>query len=187
MYKSIIIITLFIFIIIYFKIVQKNEIKKSKKNRSFFGYKIIYSDQKNADAKSDIIYSKLLKNEKYDIKGKPDFVYQSVINGNIIPVELKSGLIEDRVSPHEGDLLQLAAYFLISEDYFKASSKEGFIIYSDYMFRIKNTRKLKRKLLKTLKNMRKMLLNGKQEPKCSFVKCRYCLCNKTVCEYCDQG
>ncbi|MDE6357344.1 MAG: CRISPR-associated protein Cas4, partial [Eubacteriales bacterium] len=128
-----------------------------------------------------VIYSKLLYSEKYNLTGKPDYIYKK---GNVyFPVELKSGTIKNESLPHQGDFLQLIAYFLILEDLYGAKIKKGKLIYSDYSFIIKNNKRNKKILLKTLKEMRNMLQTGKGKPVCNFAHCKYCVCKQTVCEY----
>jgi CRISPR-associated exonuclease Cas4 len=99
-------------------------------------------------------------------------------------VELKSGSIsDDEIMPHQGDLIQLAAYFLIIEDVYGIRPKEGRLVYKNKMFIIKNTKKIRRLVEDTIDEMRQMLETGQAECEPSFVKCRYCLCRGTVCEY----
>ena len=61
--------------------------------------------------------------------------------------------------------------------------KEGRLVYNNYMFIIKNTRSLRRKVKQILADMRDMLKTGEQNVNPSYVKCRYCICRDTVCEY----
>jgi len=145
-------------------------------------YKLIYSDQKQTTQDDDVEYGKVLRNESMDISGKPDYIYRHK-NGDMLVVELKSGAIGERDEPYFGDLMQLAAYFCIAEEYYGGHTLFGLIIYKDYMFKVRNTRTLRRKLKGVLKDMRDMLKNGEAEPAGSFVKCRNCMCNGTVCEF----
>ena len=149
------------------------------------GYELIYSDQKQTEREDGVIYSTLLNCEKLDISGKPDYIFRHKKKGGV-PVELKSGEIKERNEPHYGDLMQLAAYFAISEEYFGEKCAEGLIIYKDFMFRVKNTNRLRRKLKGVLNDMRDMLKTGEAEPAASFVACKNCICKGTVCEYCEE-
>ena len=99
-------------------------------------------------------------------------------------LEIKSGAIREEEMPHEGDLMQLCCYFYMASEEFGRKVKYGKIIYSDYMFEIKNTAKLRRKLKKTIIRMRKMLSGSREAAKPDYVKCRHCVCAGTVCEYC---
>jgi len=147
-------------------------------------YKLIYSDQKQVEQEDNIDYGKVLRSESLDISGKPDYIYRHK-NGDLLVVELKSGEIGERAEPYFGDLMQLAAYFCIACECYGGQVSFGFIIYKDYMFKVYNTRKLRRTLKGVLKDMRDMLKHGEAEPAASFVKCRNCMCNGTVCEYTD--
>ncbi len=142
------------------------------------GAQIIYSDEED---------NKLLISEKYDLQGKPDYIFQTILGGSYIPVELKSTkLKEDEYYPHEGDLMQLVAYFLIIEDLYGKRPKQGRLIYKNRMFIIKNTRSLRRQLNRYLKEMRRMIKTGKGTALPSFPKCRNCVCRGTVCEWCQE-
>lgn len=172
------VLTFILIIIIFYNIY---DIKKtSSKSLAPFGYFLFYTDEKGILKKENVIYSKLLFSEKYNLTGKPDFVYKK--GKKLFPVELKSGKIKKEKLPHQGDLLQLIAYFLILEDLYGAKVKKGKLIYSDYSFIVKNNKRTRRMLFKTLKQMRKMLETGEGEAICNFAHCRYCLC-KNVCEF----
>ena len=139
------------------------------------GAQIIYSDEED---------NTLLISERYDLQGKPDYIFQTLLGGAYIPVELKSTkLKEDECVPHEGDLMQLVAYFLIIEDVYGRRPKQGRLIYKNRMFMVKNTRKLRRQLSRHLKEMRQMINTGKGVAEPSFPKCRNCVCRGTVCEW----
>lgn len=151
-------------------------IKKPK--YGILGANIIYSDEEGG---------KLLVSDKYDLQGKPDYIFQTILVGSYIPVELKSASMkEDQDYPYEGDLMQLAAYFLIVEDLYGKRPKQGRLIYKNKMFVIKNTRSLRKEVNKYLKDMRRMLDTGKGEAKPSFPKCRNCVCRGTVCEWYEE-
>lgn len=142
------------------------------------GAQIIYSDEDD---------NRLLISEKYDLQGKPDYIFQTLLGGAYIPVELKSTkLKENEYYPHEGDLMQLAAYFLIIEDVYGKQPKQGRLIYKNRMFIIKNNRSIRKQLNKYLKEMRQMIKTGKGEALPSFPKCRNCVCRGTVCEWCEE-
>lgn len=142
------------------------------------GAQIIYSDEED---------NKLLVSEKYDLQGKPDYIFQTLLGGSYIPVELKSTkLKEDEYYPHEGDLMQLVAYFLIIEDVYGKRPKQGRLIYKNRMFIIKNTPGLRRQINKHLKEMRQMIRTSKGIASPSFPKCRNCVCRGTVCEWYEE-
>lgn len=145
------------------------------------GYALIYADQKGGAGRED--FGKLLYSARYGLQGKPDYVFRSRLGGRIVPLELKSGRIGDAPEPHRGDFLQLAAYFLLLEDVYGRRPPFGRLVYADYMFEIKNTAGVRREALRTMEEMRAMLESGEGRAECSFVHCRHCICNGTVCEF----
>lgn len=161
-------------------------VKKYRAKMNMIGYSIIYTDQKDNNKKVNIDYSTILYSVKYDIKGKPDYVFKNKITGALVPVEIKSGSIGDSKMPHKGDMLQLVTYFLIVNEVYGIKPKYGKLIYKDYMFKIRNTSKLRSEVKRTIARMRGMLKNGEEEVNPSFATCRYCVCNGTVCEYCKS-
>lgn len=148
------------------------------------GYALLYADQKQG-GRGQEDFGKLLYSAKYELQGKPDYVFQSPLGGKIVPVELKSGSIGEEAEPHHGDFLQLGAYFLILEDVYGKRPAYGRVVYRDYMFEIKNTAKVRNEVLGTMKEMREMLQYGVGTPKNSFAHCRPCICNGTVCPYAE--
>ncbi|MBO8434065.1 MAG: CRISPR-associated protein Cas4 [Tyzzerella sp.] len=161
-------------------------IKKKKSSLIMAGYKLIYTDQKTDFKEKNVEYGKILHSEKYDIQGKPDYIFKKVVSNDIVPFELKSGSIGDKDYPHKGDLLQLASYFIIIEDVYGVRPKFGKLVYKDYMFIVKNTKSIRKEVLKTVDSMRSMMKNGKGSANPSFANCRYCVCRGTVCEYCKK-
>lgn len=146
--------------------------------------KVIYTDQKQKNTNRSTVQHQLLTSTTYGVRGKPDYIFQKHISKSLIPVELKSGTIsEKKLQPYPGDLMQLGVYFLLIEDIYNKRPKEGRLIYKNYMFIIKNTRKLRKNVLYTLEEMRDMLETGEHEVDPSFIKCRGCVCRETVCEF----
>ena len=125
--------------------------------------------------------AKMLRSEKHDLRGKPDYIFKNIITRRIVPMELKSGEVAD--GPHHGDIMQLAAYFLIIEEAMGARPKFGYLRYKNAMFKVKNTLRLRKALLATVADMREMLATGKGQANPSFVNCRYCAARGTVCEF----
>ena len=132
------------------------------------------------------MYSKLLKDEDNNLSGKPDYIYARFLTGRPMIVEVKSGEIGSAQIPHYGDLMQLVAYFFIARAVFGRKPKKGWLVYRDWMFVVKNTKKLRKEFLNVLDEMAQMLETGEGEADPSFVKCRYCVCKGTVCEYQSQ-
>lgn len=176
-----------IFFILFIVFIYKNKktIKKSKiKKIAPFGYHLFYTDENTKHKKQNVIYKKLLFSQKYNIQGKPDFIYKKF--NTCYVVELKSGTIKKEQMPHLGDLMQLVAYFLIIEDVYGYKVKKGKLIYNDYCFVVKNTKSLRQHFLKILNDMRIMLKTGNGTPNCSFVHCKHCMCRQTVCQFYDN-
>jgi CRISPR-associated exonuclease Cas4 len=123
----------------------------------------------------------VLTARQYNLTGKPDMIYAK--KGTMIPIELKSGGIGQKEQPKDGDLMQLSAYFALVEAEWGIRPKEGRLIYHDAMFVVRNTRRLRKRLLQTLTDMENMLHNPDgAERDFNFIKCRRCLCRGTVCE-----
>lgn len=171
------------FVFFLFFLGRAREIEKKPLRVEPLFSKLIYTDQKEDHKEKGVTYSKLLYAEKYGLKGKPDLLFQQAFSRNIVPVEIKSGMIKENPMPHQGDLLQLAAYFLIVEETYHVRPKYGRLVYKDYMFQVKNTRRIRKEVKNTLAAMRTMLRTGKGQAEPNFAKCRYCVCNQTVCEY----
>lgn len=156
-------------------------VKKMPVKMPGFTYTLIYSDAR--DLKKDVD-SGILVSKEYGLRGKPDYIYRKKRGGRLVPVELKSGKI-NLSEPHKGDLMQLCAYFLIISEAYGSVPKYGFLVYKDYMFKVKNTKALKRELESIINDMRSILISGeiKESPNASYILCRHCICNGTVCEY----
>ena len=135
--------------------------------------RLIYSDGQGAT---------LLKSHKHGLQGKPDFIFQSRFGRRLIPMELKSGKTPTD-GPFFGDLMQLAAYFLIIEESHGKRPKRGLLRYKDGMYVVKNTARRRRELRKIAADMRAMLETGQGMANPSFVQCRYCVARDTVCEF----
>jgi len=178
---AIIIMVCLLFLLLFVKKGKPN-IQKLTARDDVRGYALIYADQKQGK-KHEEDFGKLLYSAKYELQGKPDYIFQSPFLKKIVPVELKSGEIDEEEMPHHGDLLQLGAYFLILEDVYGQKPPFGRIVYQDYMFEIKNTAKIRNEVPSTMKEMREMLQYGVGKANPSFANCRPCVCNGTVCEF----
>lgn len=174
-----------IVILLYVRIKNGGYIKK-KSSLSMPGYVLVYTDQSADKKEKNVEYSKILYSEKYDIQGKPDYIFKKAIGRSLVPLEVKSGTIGSDEQPHKGDLLQLASYFIIIEDVYGVKPRYGKLVYRDYMFKVRNTRRIRKEVIKTVNSMRNMMKTGKGEANASFVNCRYCLCRGTVCKYCKK-
>jgi len=177
-YFYLILITL----IIIFRALRPDTKKKPASFKTGF-YHVIYSDSMSD---KNVEYGTILKSEKLDIKGKPDFVMESLLKKKVIPVEIKSGEIKEEPLPHKGDLMQLACYFAMLEEEYNKKVPYGKIIYRDYMFIVYNTKRLRKELVSTIKTMRAMLDGKSVECESEYIKCRHCVCKLTVCEFCEK-
>jgi CRISPR-associated exonuclease Cas4 len=162
------------------------KITECKPKIPIFGYRLYYSDQTSKYGKKATIQKKVLESEKYNLTGKPDFVFKHWRKKIFIPVEIKSGKAGDRQAPYDGDLMQLVAYFLIIEESFGGKVKKGKLVYKDKMFIIKNSRELQKRLFDLLDDMRLMLKTGEGTPNKSFINCKHCTNNGTVCEHTNE-
>ena len=163
---------------------RKGQMQKLPRKDGMVGFRLIYADQKQSGRQS---FGRLLTSQTYGLRGKPDFVYRRRWSKRPVPVEIKSGTIGDNPLPHVGDYLQLAAYFLLLEDVYGSRPTYGWLRYQDYMFFIRNTRKVRKDALQTMQKMRRMLSDGRGEPNADFIHCRHCVCNGTVCPYGTEG
>ena len=165
---------------------RRPDLKKMPLRSRMWAYTLIYADQKQGKGKEDG-FGKMLYAEKYDLQGKPDYVFRRRLGKAIVPVELKSGRIGDNPLPHQGDFLQLCAYFLLLEEVYGVRPRYGWLQYQDGMFFVRNTRKVRKEVERTMAEMRRMLVDGKGTPNSGFVTCRRCICNGTVCPYSPNG
>lgn len=173
---------IFILILLFYFRGRNWTMKKLPSSNRLGGYTLIYADQKQG-SKNEKDFGKLLYSAEYELQGKPDYIFKKRFGKGIVPVELKSGSIGDDPLPHRGDLLQLGAYFLILEDVYHVRPKFGRLVYKDYMFVVKNKKSLRKEVQRTTKEMREMLIYGVGKANPSFVTCRYCVCNGTVCAH----
>ena len=181
MYYQVIIFSAVFYLLLRIIIVFCKKPVKKIKRLWLPGYKIIYSDVKSKKTKSEVITSKLLISESFGLQGKPDSIYQK--NNRIVPVELKSASAGKLGEPRETDVMQLAAYFIIIYEVYGIKPRCGYLVYSDCVFKIKNSSGLTKKLFRTVNEMRKMLATGYGAANDSFITCRHCICRGTVCEW----
>jgi CRISPR-associated exonuclease Cas4 len=85
------------------------------------------------------------------ITGKPDYLVEE--NGQIIPVEVKSG--KAPAAPYDSHIFQLAAYCLMVEKTYGKRPPYGIIHYPDKDFAIDYTPELESRLLDILAEMRR--------------------------------
>lgn len=108
--------------------------------------RVIYADTGAWQRNERSLYSK-----RHRLAGKPDYLVQS--GRDIIPVEVKSGPAPEQ--PHEGHLLQLAAYCLLVAENLGQRPPYGIIQYAGRQFAVEYTPELERRLALALEDMRR--------------------------------
>lgn len=184
-YLIIFILVCILILILIFKILNYRTIKKLPINSKLVFYRLFYADQN--EEKDENGFGRILCSDKYNLQGKPDYIYKQILGEKLVPIELKSGKIGNGILPHKGDYLQLCAYFLIIEEEFKIRPKFGRLVYSDCVFQVRNTGKVRKEVVGVINNMWDMLENGEGVVNPSFPKCRRCVCRGTVCEFYSEN
>lgn len=138
---------------------------------------IIYTDVGAWFPNHDPLYDRELK-----LVGKPDYLIEQD-NGDIIPVELKSGLAP--AEPHEGHVLQLAAYCWLVDQNYGIRPYYGIIQYKDKAFAVDYTADLEADLLDVVAEMRQdMYATAVNRDHDDWTKCNRCgvrsACNQRI-------
>jgi CRISPR-associated exonuclease Cas4 len=103
------------------------------------------------------LYSKRLM-----MAGKPDYLLNDP-DGNLIPVEVKSGNAPRTGQPHESHVMQLAAYFFLIEDVLRRPVPYGLIRYRNGILQVDNTDELRERLMNVIAQMRTLLARGRPQ------------------------
>lgn len=136
--------------------------------------RVFYSDTETWRANNDVLHAAHLR-----LVGKPDYLVQQA-DGVIIPVEVKSARAPRR--PHEGQVLQLAAYCLLVEENYGVRPPYGILQYRDQAFAIDYSDDLEADLLALLGEMRAARDEDDPEPDHDDPR-RCAACGlRTVCE-----
>lgn len=110
------------------------------------GGRVIYTDTHGWNkVEKPLFYAAL------QLTGKPDYLIEK--NGQIIPVEVKSGRAPD--APYDSHIYQLASYCLLVEKTYKKRPPYGIIHYKNRDFSVEYTRELEASLLDLLAEMKK--------------------------------
>ncbi len=136
--------------------------------------RVIYLDSRQLDHKPDNLYD-----PESGLTGRPDYLIQSW--RKIIPVELKSSPAPDQ--PHQGHILQLAAYCHLVEVGYGHRPSFGVIQYRDRSFRVAYTRGLRRNLWQRINAMQKLMQSIPNRSHANLSRCRACGYHAT----CDQS
>ena len=116
----------------------------------------------------------------YKLAGKPDYLVQQA-DGSIVPVEIKSGRAPSE--PHEGHVLQLAAYCLLVAENYGQRPSYGIIQYQDRAFAVDFTADMEEDLLDLLAEMHGSLFaQDVDRDHNDWSRCRRC----GVRAYCEQ-
>ena len=107
---------------------------------------VIYTDTGAWIEQHDTLYS-----PDFRLAGRPDYLVETP-GGGLIPVEVKSSQAPQE--PHEGHILQLAAYCLLVEETYGIRPTHGILQYRDGAFAIDYTNDLEEDLLDLLADMR---------------------------------
>ncbi|HMB21503.1 MAG: CRISPR-associated protein Cas4 [Chloroflexota bacterium] len=111
------------------------------------GGRVIYSDTHGWGDKLE----RPLFDQALGLTGKPDYLIQQ--NGQIIPVEVKSGRAPE--APYDSHIYQLASYCLLVEKTYGKRPPYGIIHYKDRDFAIDYTQALESSLLDLLAEMKR--------------------------------
>jgi len=119
---------------------------RQRKQAGLPGGRVIYTDTRGwGKLEKPLFYTAL------ELTGKPDYLIQQ--NGQIIPVEVKSGRAP--AAPYDSHIYQLAAYCLLVEKTHKKRPPYGIIHYENRDFALDYTRELEEALLDLLADMKR--------------------------------
>ena len=130
--------------------------------------------KENIWANLDIIYvSELpIESERLGLKGRVDRILISKKDNTVMPFELKSR--EERIFP--SDEVQLTAYAMMLEDYYKQKITKGFIDVGNNRQEIEISEDRRAQVLKIIEEIRSIYEDNPQIPpmQSNFNKCRNC-------------
>src|ERR1044071_876674 len=110
------------------------------------GGRVIYTDTRGwGEVEKPLFYQAL------GLTGKPDYLIEQ--NGQIIPVEVKSGRAPE--APYDSHIFQLASYCLLVDKIYGKRPPYGIIHYNDRDFAVDYTQELESRLLNILADMRR--------------------------------
>jgi len=119
---------------------------RQRKAAGLPGGRVIYTDTRTWGKHEQPLFHAGL-----GLAGKPDYLVQQ--NGQIIPVEVKSGRTPR--APYDSHIYQLASYCLLVEKTYGKRPPYGIIHYSDRDFAVDYTRELESSLLDLLAAMKR--------------------------------
>jgi len=136
----------FALILIFFAFIFFWQSGRQRKAAGLPGGRIIYTDTHGWNK-----LEKPLFNAALELTGKPDYLIEK--NGQIIPVEVKSGRTPD--APYDSHIFQLASYCLLVEKSYRKRPPYGIIHYEGRDFAVDYTPKLESLLLELLAEMKR--------------------------------
>ncbi|MFO7681412.1 MAG: PD-(D/E)XK nuclease family protein [Chloroflexota bacterium] len=113
---------------------------------------VIYTDTNTWFHNAESLAAPMLK-----LVGKPDYLIRED-DGSIVPVEIKSGRAP--AEPHEGHVLQLAAYCVLVMENYRQRPAYGIIQYQDRAYAVDFTPDLEEDLYELLAEMRSTIYTG---------------------------
>lgn len=119
---------------------------RQRKAAGLPGGRVIYTDTRGWSKLEKPLYHAAL-----DLTGKPDYLIET--NGQIIPVEVKSGRAPE--APYDSHIYQLASYCLLVEKTYAKRPPYGIIHYENRDFAVDYTRELETSLLDLLAEMKR--------------------------------
>jgi CRISPR-associated exonuclease Cas4 len=119
---------------------------RTRRSAGLPGGRIIYTDTRAWGAVEKPLYDRAL-----GLTGKPDYLVET--NGQIIPVEVKSGRAPD--APYDSHIYQVAAYCILVERELGSRPPYGIIHYEDRDFAVDYTHDLENAVLDVLAEMRR--------------------------------
>ncbi|MBL8080262.1 MAG: CRISPR-associated protein Cas4 [Anaerolineales bacterium] len=118
---------------------------RQQKEAGLPGGRVIYTDTNGwGKVEKPLFYAAL------ELTGKPDYLIEK--NGQIIPVEVKSGRAPE--APYDSHIFQLASYCLLVEKTYSKRPPYGIIHYENRDFAIDYTRELESALIELLADMK---------------------------------
>lgn len=118
------------------------------------GGRVIYTDTRAwGNVEKPLFYPALA------LTGKPDYLIEK--NGQIIPVEVKSGRAP--AEPYDSHIFQLASYCLLVEKTYGKRPPYGIIHYENRDFAVDYTKELENALIELLGDMREDDIRGRMD------------------------
>jgi len=133
------------FALLFFAFIFFFQSGRQQQSAGLPGGRIIYTDTNGwGKVEKPLFYPAL------ELTGKPDYLIEK--NGQIIPVEVKSGRAPE--APYDSHIFQLASYCLLVEKTYGKRPPYGIIHYENRDFAIDYTKELESALMELLADMK---------------------------------